>query len=309
MLEKPTNVNNVETYAAAATLLRLGADTYSSVGTEANRGTKLFTVSGAVNRTGCLEVPFGTTVNDVLAAIGGIRDGGEFKALQQGGPLSGLLPGQVAGPLPLEPEPFRPLGAGMGGGGLIFIDQTACVVDMNVMFSWFLEDEFCGRCTTCRGGNQRMHEIFKRTARGEAEESDIPRLESLGDSFQYSNCFHGSLSPVIMRNTLTHFRDEYDAHAVENRCPAKVCPDLVRYVVVNQSSAVAKAAPICPTNAIVQEQGRWVIDDAKCIRCNACKDVAPDDIVVEDRYKDTLPLRTVMRANVAPGQVPIQARP
>jgi NADH-quinone oxidoreductase subunit F len=309
VLAKPTNVNNVETYAAAATLLRVGAETYSTVGTENNRGTKLFTVSGAVDKIGCLEVPFGTTVNALLASIGGISGGRHFKALQQGGPLSGLLPGHVAGPLPLEPEPFRPLGAGMGGGGLIFVDETACTVDMNVMFSWFLEDESCGRCTTCRGGNQRMHEIFKRTSRGEAEESDLSRLESLGDSFQYSNCFHGSLSPVIMRNTLTHFRDEYDAHALENRCPAKVCPDLIRYVVVNQTQAVADAAPICPTNAIVQEQGRWVIDDAKCIRCNACKDVASDDIVIEDRFQDALPLRPVSRANVAPAQVPFQARP
>jgi NADH:ubiquinone oxidoreductase subunit F (NADH-binding) len=309
VLEKPTNVNNVETYAAAATLLRVGAETYSTVGTENNRGTKLFTVSGAIDKIGCLEVPFGVTVDRVLAAAGGISGGGQFKALQQGGPLSGLLPGHIAGPLPLEPEPFRPLGAGMGGGGLIFVDETACTVDMNVMFSWFLEDESCGRCTTCRGGNQRMHEIFKRTARGESEEADLSRLASLGDSFQYSNCFHGSLSPVIMRNTLTHFRDEYDAHALENRCPAKVCPELIRYVVANQTQAVADAAPICPTDAIVQQQGQWVIDDAKCIRCNACKDIAPDDIAIEDRFQDALPLRVVPRANVAPAQVPFQARP
>jgi NADH:ubiquinone oxidoreductase subunit F (NADH-binding) len=309
VLAKPTNVNNVETYAAAATLMRVGAETYSTVGTETNRGTKLFTVSGAIDKIGCVEVPFGTTVDELLAAIGGIAGGRKFKALQQGGPLSGLLPGHVAGPLALEPEPLRPLGAGMGGGGLIFVDETACVVDMNVMFSWFLEDESCGRCTTCRGGNQRMHEIFKRTSRGEAEEADLSRLESLGDSFQYSNCFHGSLSPVIMRNTLTHFRDEYDVHALENRCPAKVCPELIRYVVVNQTQAVADAAPICPTEAIVQQQGQWVIDDAKCIRCNACKDVAPDDIAIEDRYQDALPLRPVSRANVAPAQVPFQARP
>lgn len=309
VLEKPTNVNNVETYATAATLLRIGAEKYSSVGTEANRGTKLFTVSGAIDKTGCVEVPFGTTVNELLDAIGGITGGGDFKALQQGGPLSGLLPGHVAGPLPLEPEPFRPLGAGMGGGGLIFVDQTACVVDMNVMFSWFLEDESCGRCTTCRGGNQRMHEIFKRTSRGEAEESDIPRLQSLGDSMQYSNCFHGSLSPVIMRNTLTHFRDEYDAHAVENRCPAQVCPDLIEYVVANQSSAVEEAAAICPTDAIVQVNGKWKVDDAKCIRCHACKDVAPDDIDIVDKFRDTLPLRVVTQANVAPQQVRLQARP
>jgi len=309
VLAKPTNVNNVETYAAAATLLRLGADVYSTVGTENNRGTKLFTVSGAIDKTGCLEVPFGTTVADLLAAAGGMADGAQFKALQQGGPLSGLLPGHVAGPLALEPEPFRPLGAGMGGGGLIFVDETACVVDMNVMFSWFLEDESCARCTTCRGGNQRMHEIFMRTARGEAEAPDIERLESLGNSFQYSNCFHGTLSPVIMRNTLTHFRDEYDAHALEHRCPAKVCPGLIRYVVRSQAPALAEAAAICPVDAIVQRQGAWEIDDAACIRCNACRDVAGDAIAVVDRFEATVPLHPVMRANVAPEQVPQQARP
>ena len=123
-------------------------ETYSTVGTEPNRGTKMFTVSGAVAKTGCLEVPFGTKVSDVLAAAGGLPNGHELKALQQGGPLSGLLPARIAADLPLEPEPFRPLGAGMGGGGIVFVDDTGCVVDLNVMSSWFLEDESCGRCTT-----------------------------------------------------------------------------------------------------------------------------------------------------------------
>ena len=299
VLGQPTNVNNVETYACVTVLLRETPETYSTVGTEMNRGTKMFTVCGDVARTGCLEVPFGTTVNDVLAAAGGIANGRAFKALQQGGPLSGLLPGHIAGGLPLEPEPFRPLGAGMGGGGLVFVDDTACVVDLNVMFSEFLEDESCGRCTTCRGGNQRMVEIFRRTARGEGGESDVDHLKSLAASMQNSNCLYGSLSPTIMNNTLTHFREEYEAHALHSRCPAKVCAGLIRYRVRSESPQVAEAAASCPTRAIVQAEGGWQIDDRACIRCDVCREIAPDDIAVEDRYADTIPVRTVVAADVA----------
>lgn len=309
VLGMPTNVNNVETYAAVATLLRVGAETFSTAGTEANRGTKMVTVSGACAKTGCLEVPFGLTLGELLAAAGGIVGGRAFKAVQPGGPLSGLLPASVARDLALEPETFRATGAGMGGGGFVYIDDTACVVDLNVMFSWFLEDESCGRCTTCRGGNQRMLEIFKRTARGEAEDNDIPRLQSLDASMQYSNCFHGTLSPTIMRNTLKYFREEYDAHAIEHRCPAQVCAEMIRYRVAEQSPAVAEAAELCPTRAIEQNGGKWTIDDAKCIRCNVCEERAPGDIVIEDRYGDTIPLLTVNRANVAPAQVALQERP
>ncbi|MDP9237892.1 MAG: NADH-quinone oxidoreductase subunit F [Chloroflexota bacterium] len=299
VLGKPTNVNNVETYACATTLLRVTPDTYSTVGTDTNCGTKMFTLSGAVEKVGCIEVPFGTAVNAVLAAAGGIANGREFKALQQGGPLSGLLPAAVVGDLPLEPEPFRPLGAGMGGGGLVFVDDTACVVDLNVMFSWFLEDESCGRCTTCRGGNQRMLEIFRRAARGEGEEDDIERLTSLAASMQNSNCLHGALSPTIMNHTMKYFREEYDAHAKEHRCPTKVCGELIRYRIAGQTPAVAEAAAICPTEAIVQRNGAWAVDDAKCIRCNACKEIAPNDVAVEDRYGDLIPLRVIVPADVA----------
>jgi NADH-quinone oxidoreductase subunit F len=293
VLDRPTNVNNVETYTAVTTLLRRGVDAYSEVGTETNRGTKMFTVSGDVAKTGCLEVPFGTKVRDVLDAAGGVPAGRELKALQQGGPLSGILPADVALDLPLEPEPFRPLGAGMGGGGLVFVDERACVVDLNLMFAHFLEDESCGRCTTCRQGNQRMVEIFNRVTRGEAQSNDPQHLESLAASFQYSNCFHGTLSPTIMNNTMRFFRTEYDAHALEHRCPAKVCPSLIRYVVANQSNAVARAAEICPTQAFVREQSGWAIDDAKCIRCDACREVAPAEITIADRYADAIPLRAI----------------
>jgi NADH:ubiquinone oxidoreductase subunit F (NADH-binding)/ferredoxin len=310
VLGMPTNVNNVETYAAAATLVRVGAEQFSTVGTEANRGTKLVTVSGACEKTGCLEVPFGYTLGELLETAGGIANGREWKAVQPGGPLSGLLPAEICRDLALEPETFRPIGAGMGGGGYVYIDDTACIVDLNVMFSWFLEDESCGRCTTCRGGNQRMLEIFKRTARGEAEPEDVARLQSLDASMQYSNCFHGTLSPVIMRNTLKYFREEYDEHALRHRCPTKTCAGLIRYRVANQSDDVAAAAEICPTDAIVRDpHGAWTIEDARCIRCNACKKRAPSDIALDDRYGDTIPLQTVVRANVAPAQVPVLPRP
>ncbi len=309
VLEKPTNVNNVETYAAAATLLRLGAETYSSVGTEANRGTKLFTVLGAVARTGCLEVPWGTTVAELLAAVGGIAGGRTFKAMQQGGPLGGLLPGAMAGEMSLEPDPFRAIGVGMGGGGILFLDETACTIDLNNMTTWFLEDESCGRCTTCRGGNQRMLEIIRRTVSGAGHAGDVDLLQGLDRAMQNSNCFHGSLSPTIMRNTLQYFRAEYDAHAKENRCPAQVCPELIRYTVVNSTAKVAGAASLCPTRAIVEDRGAWRVDDAACIRCHACKDVAPDDIAIEDRYADAIPLTTIHVASVSPEQVVAQQRP
>jgi NADH:ubiquinone oxidoreductase subunit F (NADH-binding) len=299
VLGLPTNVNNVETYASVTTLLRVTPETFSTLGTETNRGTKLFTVSGAVSRIGCLEVPFGTKVRDLLAAAGGIAGGHEFKAIQQGGPLSGMLPAAVAADLPLEPEPFRPLGAGMGGGGIVFVDETACVVDLNLMFSWFVESESCGRCTTCRGGNQRMVEILRRTSRGEADPDDVDRMKSLAASMQNSNCFHGQLSPTIINNTLQFFRDEYDIHAHEHRCPAKVCAGLIRYRIASQSPAVADAAEVCPTGAIAQVEGQWQIEDAKCIRCNACRETAPADVVVEDRYRDVVPLRTIAPADVA----------
>ena len=299
VLGKPTNVNNVETYVDVTTLLKVGPETYSTVGTETNRGTKLFTVSGDVTYTGCLEVPFGSKVSEVLDAAGGVPKGRTLKALQQGGPLSGMLPASIALDLPLEPEPFRPLGAGMGGGGLVFVDDRACVVDLNVMFAHFLEDESCARCTTCRIGNQRMVEIFNRVSRGEAEANDPDRLKSLAVSFQNSNCFHGQLSPTIMNNTMAHFRAEYDAHALEHRCPAKVCESLIRYRVVEQGKALPEAAAICPVGACVQHGGKYEIDDVKCIRCNACRDVDPDDIVIEDRYTDAIPLRNIEMAKVA----------
>jgi NADH:ubiquinone oxidoreductase subunit F (NADH-binding) len=299
VLGKPTNVNNVETYVCVTALLRVGAEKWSTVGPEANRGTKMFTVSGDVARTGCVEVPFGMTVNEVLSGIGGMREGRAFKALQQGGPLSGLLPAAVAGELRLEPEPFRALGVGMGGGGLLFLDDTRCVVDLNVMVAHFVEDESCARCTTCRIGNQRMVEIFERTSRGEGRERDIADLKQLEVSLVYSNCLHGGLSATIMRNTLQYFREEYDAHVHEHRCPSKVCEGLIRYAVVGNSPALAEAAKICPDHIIPDNPRDPRTKDGRCSRGGACREAAPEDIAVEDRYEGVIPLRAIAPADVA----------
>jgi NADH:ubiquinone oxidoreductase subunit F (NADH-binding) len=296
VLGKPTNVNNVETYASVTTLLRVGAETFSTVGTEANRGTKMFTVSGDTARTGCVEVPFGMTVDDLLAMVGGIANGRSFKALQQGGPLSGLLPASVAGPMTLEPEPFRALGIGMGGGGLFFMDDTRCVVDLNVWVSRFCEDESCARCTTCRIGNQRMVEIFERTSRGEGRERDAADMKQLETSLVYSNCLHGGLSATIARNTMQYFREEYDVHVREHRCPTKVCAGLVRYKVIGNSPKLAEAAAICPDHisATGMQPG-----DGTCSHGGACMEIAPDDIILVDRYEGMIPLRTIAPADVA----------
>ncbi len=284
VLFQPTNVNNVETYASVTCLLHVGPETYSQVGTEINRGTKPFTLSGAVERPCVVEVPFGTPVRAVLEAAGGIAGGRRMKALQAGGPLAGILPAEIALDLPLEPEAFRAKKAQMGGGGLVFVDETACIVDLNLMFAWFLEDESCGRCTTCHGGTQRMLEIFRRIASGGGDPYDVTRAELLGKTLVYSNCVHGQAAPTIMLNTIEYFHEEFDEHLIRHRCPAKVCAGLVRYEVSDPSADLQEAADICPTQAFVREASGWRIDSARCIRCDACREVSPDAIAVVDAF-------------------------
>jgi NADH:ubiquinone oxidoreductase subunit F (NADH-binding) len=207
-----------------------------------------------------------------------------MKALQAGGPLAGILPADVALDLALEPETFRAKKVQMGGGGLVFVDETACIVDLNIMFAWFLEDESCGRCTSCHGGTQRMLEIFRRIASGGGDPYDVTRAELVGKTLVYSNCVHGQAAPTIMLNTLEYFRDEFDEHLFHRRCPAKVCAGLVRYEVADPAADLQEAADLCPTDAFVREASGWRIDSARCIRCDACREVAPDAIAVVDAF-------------------------
>jgi NADH:ubiquinone oxidoreductase subunit F (NADH-binding) len=185
-----------------------------------------------------MELPFGTPLRPVLAACGGIEGGGELKAIQPGGPLIGYLPASVLDRLTLERAPFSAQGAGLGGGGIVFVGPDSCSVDLNVLFAEFVEEESCGRCTTCHGGNQRMHQIFERTADGGGRIEDRHSLESIAASLQFSNCAHGQLSPTIMRNTLRHFDAEYVAHLAHDgqpgQCEALRCAGLTRFRVTNQ---------------------------------------------------------------------------
>jgi NADH:ubiquinone oxidoreductase subunit F (NADH-binding) len=278
----PTNVNNVETYANAPLIFKHGVAWYREMGTEKNTGTKMFSFTGDIKRVGCVEVPFGTKMGDLIRDnFGGTPDGRPIKLIQSGGPLAGILPATYID-LPLEPEPFREQGVLMGGGGIIVGDDTSCVVDLCIYFEWFAEDESCGRCTTCHGGTQRYVEILRRIADGNGRMSDLELLELLNDTLRWSNCFHGQGAPAAIQSLLRHFKDELLTHIRDRRCPAGVCAGLIRYAVApGHEGDVAAGAAICPTEAIRRdEQGRYFVDQGRCIKCNACKEVQPNAIQV-----------------------------
>jgi NADH-quinone oxidoreductase subunit F len=287
VFKQPTNVNNVETYSVVSLLFQKGLEYHNSVGTERNRGTKIFSLSGHLERTCVIELPFGFPFRTLYGILypESWQERRHLKAIQAGAALAGILPTHIAVKLHMEPEEFREHGVLMGGGGIVFIDDRACIVDVNVMFSWFLEDESCGRCTTCHGGTQRMTEIFRRISRGGGRGDDYNKMRILGDALQWSNCVHGSASPTIMLKSAEYFRDEIDEHIVHGRCPARVCRDLIRYEVTGQSDKLPEALEICPTEAIVEEGGKYKIIDERCIRCDACREIAPNAIEVVDAPK------------------------
>jgi len=280
-----TNVNNVETYHSVAWLFRNGLEKYLELDTGRNAGTMMFTLSGHVRRVGCFEVPLGTTVKEVFETCGGgPPEGHSFKALQPGGPLLGIMP-EWSLDLPLEPEAFREKGmAAMGGGGLVFLDERACIVDLCAQFEWFLEDESCGRCTTCHGGTQRMVEILRRIQRGGGRESDIAKLRLLASTLRYSNCIHGQAAPAIIVNALDWFSDEVNEHIFERRCRARVCKGLIRYEADREAAqrpehaaAYRRAAETC-LRAIAGES------DGPCLDCLVCRELLPDVVKVVDRF-------------------------
>ncbi len=279
----PSNINNVETYANAPLVLREGAAWWSSVGTEKNTGTKMFSLSGQVQRVGILEVPLGTATSQVVNEMGGgVPEGRALKAIQSGGPLSGVIPASEAG-IPLEPEPYRERGSLMGGGGLVVLDDTSCIVDLCIYFEWFAEDESCGRCTTCFAGTRRMLEILRRISEGRGRRADLELMKLLGRIAQNANCFHGQGAPTVIMSTFRYFEEELLEHVERKRCPARRCAGLVRYEVLHQSELLPMAEAICPTGA-VRMNGQYYIDQAKCVKCDACREQAPYAIGVVDEF-------------------------
>lgn len=222
---KPTNVNNVESYANAPLILRNGAHWWGSVSDAKEKGTKMFTFSGAIKQACCVEVPFGQTIGYVLERYGGgMRDGSTLKGFQPGGPLSGVAAANKS--LTLTLDPYRELGMFLGGGGIVFFDQRTCTVDMCHFFLGFCEDESCGRCTTCHGGTQRAVETIRRIQAGGGRDVDLENLQQLVTTLVWSNCFHGQFAMTTVKTALKAFADEWREHIFEKRCRAGVCRDL-----------------------------------------------------------------------------------
>jgi NADH:ubiquinone oxidoreductase subunit F (NADH-binding)/(2Fe-2S) ferredoxin len=274
--ERPTNINNVETYANVPQIILKGAEWFASMGTEKSKGTKTFAMAGDINHTGLIEVPMGITLREIIFDIGlGIRDNKEFKAIQTGGPMGGCLPKEYLD-LPVDYESLVQAGSMMGSGGMIVMDEDTCMVDIARFFMEFTQDESCGKCTPCRVGTKRILDILERICEGHGRQGDIEQLELLCNEIkQDSLCGLGQGAPNPVESTLKHFRDEYEAHINEKRCPAKVCKALIRFQIVeNACTGCTVCARNCPVNAISGERRQpHVIDPDLCIRCGICEQV------------------------------------
>ncbi len=273
MWDMPTCVNNVETLANIPPIILKGADWYSSIGTEKSKGTKVFALAGKINNVGLVEVPMGTTLREVIFDIGGgIRGGGEFKAVQTGGPSGGCMTKEHLD-TPITYENLQAVGSMMGSGGMIVMDESTCMVDIAKFYLEFTLEESCGKCTPCRIGNKRLHEILETITEGKAEENAIEKLEVLGEVIKKTSlCGLGQTSPNPVLSTIHFFREEYEAHIKDHKCPAGVCKNLKQYhVIADKCIGCTACARNCPATCIsgkVKEVHE--IDQSKCIKCGVC---------------------------------------
>lgn len=277
---KPTSINNVETYALLPWIMHHGPDAFAALGTEMSKGTKVFALTGKVARGGLIEVPMGITLREIVEEIGGgIAGGKQFKAVQIGGPSGGCIPAELAD-TPVDYETLSSLGAIMGSGGLVVIDEHDCMVDIARYFLEFTQDQSCGKCTFCRVGTRRMLDILDRLCTGKGRTGDLEKLEELALMVKKGSlCGLGQTAPNPVLSTLRYFRDEYLAH-LQGRCPAGKCRALITYTVTDKCIGCTKCAQACPVDAIaVTPYTQHHIDMTKCTRCDTCRRVCPEEAI------------------------------
>ncbi|WP_350342557.1 NADH-quinone oxidoreductase subunit NuoF [Proteinivorax tanatarense] len=280
--EKPSNINNVETFANVPVIFEKGADWFASLGTEKSKGTKVFALTGKINNTGLAEVPMGITVREIIYDIGGgITDNKKFKAVQIGGPSGGCLPENLID-LPVDYDSLIEAGAMMGSGGLVVMDEDTCMVDLARFFLNFTQDESCGKCTPCREGTKRMLEILERIVDGEGRKGDIELLEELGETIKTTSlCGLGQTAPNPVLSTLKYFRDEYEAHINDERCPAGACSALAKYVIDQDlCKKCTLCTKVCPVSAIEGKPKEvHKIDPEVCTACGVCVEKCKFDAI------------------------------
>ena len=275
---KPTNINNVETWGNVSAILQRSGDWYASYGTEKSKGTKTFALAGKINRTGLIEVPMGISLREIIYGIGGgIPDDKRFKAIQTGGPSGGCLPESLLD-LPVDYESLAEAGAIMGSGGMIVMDEDTCMVDVARYFISFTQAESCGKCVLCRLGTKQMLDILEDICRGKGKPESVDLLLELSEAIKAGSlCALGGTAPNPVLTTIRYFRDEYEAHTEEKRCPALVCSELIAYYILpDKCAGCGICLRECPSEAISGGKRMvHIIDQSKCIKCGTCLDVCP----------------------------------
>jgi NADH:ubiquinone oxidoreductase subunit F (NADH-binding)/ferredoxin len=276
---KPTNINNVKSLATVPVIISRGAEWYASIGTETSKGTAVFALTGKTENSGLIEVPMGISIREIVYDIGGgIIGGKQFKAVQTGGPSGGCIPASMLD-LPVDYESLAKIGSIMGSGGMVVVDEDTCMVDMARYFLAFTQAESCGKCVPCRVGTKQMLNILERITRGEGKPGDIEQLERLAQVIKSGSlCALGGTAPNPVLTTIRYFRDEYEAHIKEKRCPALACTALIKYYILpDKCEGCGICLRNCPAQAISGGKRMvHVIDQSKCTRCGTCLDLCPE---------------------------------